>query len=139
MYLYVDVAEVKQVRYEVFVSKEKGGRRECASPATIPHGDVIQVSIQHSVLRGNERRIEGRDCGREVKASTAFCLGCWTGRKGKCKGNDLKERKEKIRRRKLNDNKGDKATRQNACSVLSHVGSTNEAVCTMLFGSEWAI
>ena len=83
--------------------------------------------------------IEGRNCGREVQVSTVFGLGRWTGRKGKCKGNDLKERKEKIRRRELNDNKGDKATRRNTCGVLSHVGSTNEAVCTMLFGGEWAI
>ena len=142
MYLYVDVAEVKQVCYEVFVSKEKGERRECASPATIPHGDVIQRNVRYLVLRGSERCIEGCDCGRKVQASTVFCLDHWTRRKGKCKGNDLKERKEKIRRRDFNDNKGkrgDKAKRVQGGSVLGHVGSTNKAVCTMLFGGEWAI
>ena len=95
------MAEVKQVRYEVFVSKEKGERRECASPATIPHSDVIQVSIRHSVLRGNKRCIEGH----EVQASTVFCLDHWTRRKGKCKGKDLKERKEKIREAGFQDDK----------------------------------
>jgi len=43
-------------------------------------------------LRGNEWRIEGRDCGREVKASTVFGLDRWTRQKGKSKG--LIERKK---------------------------------------------
>jgi len=43
-------------------------------------------------LRGNEWHIEGRDCGREVKALTVFGLDRWTRQKGKSKG--LIERKK---------------------------------------------
>jgi len=57
------------------VSKEKWKRRECASPATIPHGDVIKRNVRYSILRGKEGCLEGRDCGRVVKALTVFVLG----------------------------------------------------------------
>jgi len=43
-------------------------------------------------LRGNEWRIEGRDCRHEVKALTVFGLDHWTRQKGKSKG--LIERKK---------------------------------------------
>ena len=119
MYLYINVAEVKQVCYEVFVSKEKGERRECTLLVTIPHSDVIQVSVRHSVLRGNEWHIKGCNCGREVQALTVFCLDHWTRRKGKCKGNDLKKRRERIRRREFSNNKGNAVTRQSVCKEVA--------------------
>ena len=59
----------------IVVSKEKGKRRECASPATLPCGDVIERNVQYSILRGKERCLKGRNCGRVVKASTVFVLG----------------------------------------------------------------
>ena len=49
VYLYVDDAEIRQVCYEIFVSKKSWKRRECASPATIPHGDVIQKKDRNSI------------------------------------------------------------------------------------------
>jgi len=48
------------------------------SPANIPHGDVIQRSVWHSVLRGKEWCIKGCNCGREVKVLTVFGLDHWT-------------------------------------------------------------
>ena len=72
-------------------------------PATIPHGDVIQEAIG-IVLRGKRVCIEGRGCGREVKALTVFCLDRWTRRKGKSEGMIERDRK-KIRRRDLTTTK----------------------------------
>ena len=63
-------------------------------PVTILYGNVIQMSVWHSVLRGNEWCIKGHDCGHKVKVSTVFGLDCWTRWKGKSKRNDLKEREE---------------------------------------------
>ena len=79
-YLYVDDAGIKQVRYEIVVSKEKKKKRMCVAgeyPARRCNPKERSV--------GNERCIEGRDCGREVKASTVFGLGLWTRRKRKYK------------------------------------------------------
>ena len=94
------------------------------------------MSVQHSVLRGNKWCIKGHDCRHKVQALTVFCLDCWTRQKGKCKGNDLKERKEKIRRREFSNNKGNVVTRQNSCGMLSHIGSTSKVVRMVLFGGE---
>ena len=59
----------------IVVSKEKGKRRECASPATLPRGDVIKRNVQYSILRGKEHCLKGRNCGRVVKVLTVFVLG----------------------------------------------------------------
>ena len=86
------------------VSKYKKRNGKVLYPATIPHGDVIQEAIG-IVLRGKRVCIEGRDCEREVKASTAFGLDRWTRRKGKSKGT-IEREKGKVRKTRFNDDKG---------------------------------
>ena len=74
--LYVGTEAIRTSTLRVIVSNRVKKIRKICQPATIPHGAVIR-----------ERCIEGRDCGRELKAWTAFVLGPSAGWKEGSKRN----------------------------------------------------
>jgi len=95
----------------IVVSKEKGKRRECASPATLPRGDVIERNVRYSILRGKEGCLEGRlrVCGQSIDGVCAWAVGL----SEKVKVKECVQGKGKIRKEGFNDDKGDEVTRGN--------------------------
>ena len=111
VYLYIDDAEIRQVCYEIFVSKKSWKRRECASPATIPHSDVIQKKDRYSIWGVTSSVLRGATAGTRSKRRQCFAWTVGQGRKGNLKER-LKERKRKDKERRglmITRERGDKA------------------------------